>query len=237
MPPIPDDSRTAAATLEPLSATDAPTDWYDRSSLPGDFLVMIAGQTEEDYFRRAPDGQFCEFIDGIVYMPPRVKPEHQEDTNLLLVLISCYHSVRPLGYITTGPAALRLREGCWLEPDLFIVPEEQRAQVRAEEFGRPPVLLVVEVLSPSNKAHDLDRKAAEYRQAAVDEVWFIDRPCREVIIVRREGDDYITRHVSTGPVLAKSLNGFWFDAAWLWHEPPPNVLQCVNTILAGLPGA
>jgi hypothetical protein len=28
---------------------------YDRSSLTGDYLVMIAGQTEEDYFRYAPE--------------------------------------------------------------------------------------------------------------------------------------------------------------------------------------
>ena len=27
-----------------------------------------------------------------------------------------------------------------------------------------------------------------------------------------------------------------FDAAWLWAEPEPNLLDCMNSILAGPPG-
>ena len=233
MPPIPDDSRTAAATLEPLSATDAPTDWYDRSSLPGDFLVMIAGQTEEDYFRRAPDGQFCEFIDGIVYMPPRVHYVHQRDVQFLVFLVMSYHARRPIGCLATGPAALKLRDGCWVEPDLFLVPADQKGTLEVEGYGTPPVLLVVEVLSPSNRDHDLITKSALYREAQVDEVWFIDRPYHEVIVDRREGDTYTSERIKAGPVVARSLAGFWFDVAWLWREP--DVLECINTILAGPP--
>ena len=33
-------------------------------------MVMIADQTEEDYFRRCPKDKFCEFIDGIVFTFP-----------------------------------------------------------------------------------------------------------------------------------------------------------------------
>ena len=40
-------------------------DRYDRSSLVGDFMVMIDDQTEEEYLRRCPEGRFCEFIDGV----------------------------------------------------------------------------------------------------------------------------------------------------------------------------
>ena len=100
MPPDPVGSRTGLATLGELGpgpardVDDAP-DWYDRSSLAGDFMVMIAGQTEEDWLRRAPD-TFCEFIDGIVYMPPRVLPEHQEDVNFLPVSYSVF------SYASTG---------------------------------------------------------------------------------------------------------------------------------------
>lgn len=237
MPPDPVGSPSGLATLGELGPNPAQdvahaADWYDRSSLDGDFMVMIAGQTEEDWLRRAPD-TFCEFIDGIVYMPPRVLPEHQEDVNFLLFLIQYYHMHRPVGYIATGPLALKLREDCYLEPDLFLVPEEARAQVREETFGRPPVLLVVEVLSPSNRAYDLNTKAKLYREARVDEVWFVDRRDRVVIVERREGEDYVTERIASGPVVSRSLLGFWFDAGWLWAEP--SLADCVQLVLAGPP--
>lgn len=231
-PPAP-----VAAGDGPALAPDdpAPLDWYDRSSLPGDSMVMIAGQTEADWLRRAPDS-FCEFIDGIVYMPPRVRPEHQFDLNLLLFLIQHYHALRPVGCIVTGPLALRLRDDCYLEPDLFLVPAAVRPQLREEGFARPPVLLVVEVLSPSNRDHDLETKARLYREARVEEIWFVDRPNRLVIVERRENDGYAAEPVAAGPVRSRSLPGFWFDPAWLWAEPPPNLLGCVEAILAGPPG-
>jgi hypothetical protein len=35
-------------------------------------MVMISGQTSEDYDRRRPEDQFCEYLDGIIYFsPPR----------------------------------------------------------------------------------------------------------------------------------------------------------------------
>ena len=239
MPPNPVGIRPGSLTLvepqvESLRDEDSASDWYDRSSLEGDFMVMIAGQTEADWLRRAPD-TFCEFIDGIVYMPPRVRPMHQEDVHFLLFLIQFYHLHRSVGYIATGPVALKLREDCWLEPDLFLVPEGSRGQIREEGYGRPPVLLVVEVLSPSNRSHDLETKARLYREAQVEEIWFVDRPNRVVIVERRAAEGYTTERVEAGPVLSRSLPGFWFDAAWLWAEPAPNLLDCANIILAGPP--
>lgn len=212
---------------------------YDRSSLPDDCLVMIAGQAEADYLPMAPENQSCEFLDGVVYMPPRVEVVHQNDLNFLLALVSFHHAQHPIGFITTGPAALRLREGRWVEPDLFVLPEASGEQARAEGFGFPPALLAVEILSPSNRSHDLETKAAAYREALVDEVWYVDRSDRVEVVDRREGDEpgYKRESIAEGSVVARSLAGFWFDAAWLWQEPRPNLPGCLATILAGPPGA
>ena len=239
MPPNSVGIRPGSSTLvgpqvESVRHEEFASDWYDRSSLDGDFMVMIAGQTEADWLRRAPD-TFCEFIDGIVYMPPRVRYEHRDDVHFLLFLIQYYHLHRPIGCIATGPVALKLRKDCWLEPDLFLVPEGAREQIRDEGFGRPPVLLVVEVLSPSKRAYDLETKAKLYREAPVEEIWFVDRPNRVLIVERREAGGDTTERVEAGPVLSRSLPGFWFDAAWLWTEPTPNLLDCAKTILAGPP--
>ena len=237
MPPEPTGIRSLKAPDAGLFEEESRErpDWYDRSSLPGDFMVMIAGQTEDDYLRNAPDRQFCEFIDGIVYMPPRDHIVHQLNVQFLVALLSYYHAQRPVGLLATGPAAIKLRDGCWLEPDLFIVPEMARAQVKFDGFARPPVLLAVEVLSPSNRDHDLVTKAALYREARVDEVWFVDRPNRGVLVDRRDGDVYLSERVEAGPVISRALPGFWFDTGWLWAEPEPNLLDCIQQVLAGPP--
>ena len=236
MPPDPVGTRPSVAP-DFVSIVDdsVPPDWYDRSSLRGDFLVMIADQSEADFLRRAPEKQFCEFIDGVVFMPPRVHTTHQSDVNFLLFLITYYHAFRPVGLIYSGPAAIKLREGCWLEPDLFLMPENAQRQLLEDGFGRPPVLLVVEVLSPSNREYDLETKASLYREAKVDEIWFVDRTNRVVIVERREVGGYFNERFERGPVVSRSMPGFWFDAGWLWQIPEPNIVNCANLIMAGPP--
>ena len=76
---------------EPSTDPDDPTkDWYDRSSLVGDFMVMIPDQTEEDYLRRCPEGQTCEYIDGIVYTPSPVDAWHQFEVQFLTILVEMF---------------------------------------------------------------------------------------------------------------------------------------------------
>jgi len=242
MPPDPTGIRPSSPSVleldQPIVADDeGPPDWYDRSSLTGDFMVMIAGQTEADFLRRSPDHRFCEFIDGIVYMPPSVLPDHQFDLQFLYFLVAGFNARRPVGVILSGPSVLKLRDGCLLEPDLFVLPVGAREQTREDGFGRPPALLVVEVLSPSNRSYDLNQKAAPYREANVAEIWFVDHRDKVLIVERREDGGYVTERFETGPVVSRSLPGFWFDAAWLWAEPEPNLLDCLDLILAGPPAA
>src|SRR3954449_3850120 len=54
--------------------------WFDRSSITVDAMVTIEGVTEEDWWRYAPEGRICEYIDGVVYMPSPATDEHQDVT-------------------------------------------------------------------------------------------------------------------------------------------------------------
>ena len=229
------DTRESADPAVELAEMDEPTkDWYDRSSLRGDFMVMIDDQTEEEYFRRCPEGQFCEFIDGIVYMPSPVSLQHQFDAQFLMFLLAGFNAKRKLGHVLTGPAAVRLREGCNVEPDIFVVPFDPRRTFDGY-ICDPPILLVVEVLSKSDRSYDLKMKAAHYQEAGVEEIWFVDRRGQALIVHRRSGDGYETLKVEAGPFFSQSLPGFWFDVDWLWAKPEPDVLECLTAILAGPP--
>src|SRR5690606_12275382 len=133
----------------------------------------IEDQTEEDFYLYAPENRFCEFIDGVVYLPPPVTIRHQEILGFLLHLITGFSCERGFGTVMFGPAVLRVAPGRNLEPDIFVVPPGVRGLPPSGlAFGRAD--LVIEVLSPGNRAHDLRRKAAVYRDAGIPEIWYID---------------------------------------------------------------
>ena len=58
-----------------------------------------------------------------------------------------------------------------------------------EGDGEMPAL-VVEVLSPSNRSADVDRKVAQYLSAGVPRVWVVDPPARTVTVHRPDADPH-----------------------------------------------
>ncbi len=208
--------------------------WYDRSSLDVAAVVTIEDQTEEDFFRYAPENRFCEFIDGVVYMPSPVSIRHQELVFFLLSLLAGYRDERGGGTVMMGPAVLRVVPGRDLEPDIFVTPPGARPLPPGGlAFGQAD--LVIEVLSPSNRSHDLNRKRTVYQEAGIPEVWFVDDRDKVLIVDRREADSDHNERRSEGALASAALPGFWIDVAWLWDDPLPNRRRCLETILAGTP--
>lgn len=200
---------------------------YDRSSMDGDFVVMIPGQTTEDFEEFAPESRFCEYFEGVVYMPSPVSDQHQEWTGFLYQMLDSFRWARPglIKPVMTGPAVLRLDDEHKAEPDVFVRAAESRP-------GDPKALLVVEVLSPSNRAYDLAFKARFYRQAGIPEIWYIDGKRQLLVVDRRDGPDYTRVEYKTGRVAPASIPGFWIDAAWLWESSLPNPRECLEAVLA-----
>jgi Uma2 family endonuclease len=202
---------------------------YDRSSLTGDFMVMIADQTPEDFERYAPESRYCEYINGIVYMPSPVSDRHQEQVGFLFHLLDGFRCERGLGPVLMGPAVLRLSADWKPEPDISVCPGDGVGQ------PRPPALLVIEILSPSTRDHDLGLKLTIYRAAGIPEVWLCDEPHRTVIVERRVGEGYQREQRTEGRLDSTAIPGFWIDVAWLWAHPLPNARRCLEAILAGPP--
>ena len=220
---------------EPEDDPDDPTKvWYDRSSLDGDYMVMIPDQTLEDYLRRAPENKICEYIDGIVYMPSPASLWHQFDVFLLAFLLDGFTARRQVGHLQGGPASLRVADNQLLEPDLFVIPFGLQATFGGH-FVDPPVLLFVEVLSKSTRSVDLSRKAELYHRAEAIEVWFVDDRDQVLIVHRRTENGYEVERIESGAYLSRALPGFWLDVSWLWARPRPDVLTCLEAILAGPP--
>jgi len=203
---------------------------YDRTSLQGDFMVMIAGQTSEDFERHAPESQYCEYINGIVYMPSPVSDRHQDQVGFLFHLLDGFRCERDdIGAVRMGPAVLRLSDEWKPEPDIFVRPSDEG------DRHQPPALLVIEILSRSTRDHDLGLKLSIYRDAGIPEIWLFDERDRAVIVERHVGDGYQRLRVVQGHLHSTAIPGFWIDVAWLWDNPLPNPRRCLAMILAGPP--
>jgi Uma2 family endonuclease len=226
------------ATREHRSAPTAPAEAprpagavYDRSSLTGDFMVMLGGQTPEDFERYAPEMQYCEYFDGIVYMPSPVSDRHQDHVGFLFDLLNGFRCERGGGAVRMGPAVLRLSEDWKPEPDIFVHPPEGAGQ------PQPKALLVIEILSRSTRDHDLGLKLDAYRAAGIPEIWMCDERDRVVLVERRDGpgDGYRSERHTEGRLDSTAIPGFWIDVSWLWADPLPNPRRCLEAILAAPP--
>jgi Uma2 family endonuclease len=214
------------------AATARPESWrYSREGFDDEHLVVIPNQTPEDFERYAPEMQFCEFFDGVIYMPSPVADRHQELTGFLLHLFDFYHCTGRAGQVLTGPAVLRLSPQRKPEPDLFIRPTSAQA-AEGGAFPGTLAVLVVEVLSPSNRGYDLNFKGSFYRQAGISEVWYVDDRDRGLVVDRNPGDGYRTEYLTEGLVEPLGVPGFRLDVGWLWQDPLPNWVELVRDLLA-----
>src|SRR5205814_3015929 len=80
------------------------------------------------------------------------------------------------------------RRGSYYIPDLVVVPEAVM-RTTAKNLSPADVLLVAEVLSPSNRLKDLLLKRHDYAAAGIPQYWIVDRVDRTLtVLVLDEGE-------------------------------------------------
>ncbi|QDV32519.1 Uma2 family endonuclease [Tautonia plasticadhaerens] len=197
---------------DPLAMADQ-EQWYDRSSIRHDALVAIEDQTPEDFERLAPENAFCDYIDGVVYIPSPVSDRHQHLSGFFYHLLDGLSCERPIGEVLRGPAVLRVGERRKLEPDVFVRP------AGPPRPDQPPAMLVIEVHSRSTRDFDLGKKLTIYRDAGIPEIWLVDELGRDrsVIVERKVGEGYHREGDSEGRPSSTAIPGFWIEVSWLWE--------------------
>jgi Uma2 family endonuclease len=80
--------------------------------------------------------------------------------------------------------------------------------------------LVVEVISQSNRAHDLDTKRSEYAAAGIPEYWLIDPEEKQVRVLALRGSEYASvDEIGIGGIArSQVLAGFSIDVADLFAQ-------------------
>ncbi len=146
---------------------------------------MVATRITVDQFEATCGDERVELIDGVVIpMTPASDAPSSVTATVTAVLWHHVHS-RGLGRVYSAEAGFVLfpdRETV-LAPDTAFVRAERMPQGEARwHFPRLAPDLVVEVLSPSDRAADLAVKVSLYQEAGVPLIWVVD-PRAETVTV------------------------------------------------------
>jgi Uma2 family endonuclease len=196
------------------------------------FMLQVYGVTEEMFDELVDEDTKAELIDGVMIVHSPASMEHDNVGGFVRGLMGFHSDAKGLGVVLGPDSLIHLAPGRKCAPDVFFIRQAQVPAPLPKEFEGVPAL-VVEVLSPSNRRYDLRDKRQIYREAGVEEVWFIDSEVRQIIVDRRRAGNYTEEIVTAGRVSSAVLQGFWVNASWLWGQPLPNRFICLEEILHG----
>jgi Uma2 family endonuclease len=130
------------------------------------------------------EGRHLELLHGDVIDVPTATPRHQRIVNTFIVSLGVYFLREPRG-VTVPDSEFALGEDDRLCPDVAILVAERWASVNPDRTPIPVSPdIAVEVISPSERTTDSQRKVWTYLEAGVQEVWQVFPEVQRVLIFR-----------------------------------------------------
>jgi Uma2 family endonuclease len=141
--------------------------------------------TYEDLFSLPDDGRRYEIIEGTLYELPTPLMDHAITiSNLVLLLIPVHQSLG--GWMFLAPLDVFFAGADPVQPDIVFILPQSKVRLAQRGVEGPPDLLI-EVLSPVNRSHDLLTKRALYVHGGVREYWIVDPESRSVDVLTLDG--------------------------------------------------
>jgi Uma2 family endonuclease len=139
--------------------------------------------TYADWEGLPDDGNRYEVIDGVLYMTTAPSTFHQWITVAFMRYVGIPAIEQGLAYVMTAPIGV-LMPGCDpVQPDIVVVRKERAGIFRDRRIRGVPDL-IVEILSPSHAAYDVDIKLAAYARAGLQEYAIVD-PAERTLTLHR----------------------------------------------------
>jgi Uma2 family endonuclease len=132
-------------------------------------------RTLMEVYKMLPGGTLAELIDNVLYMSPSPVFSHQSVIKSLARRLFTHVEDGHKGLVFFAPYDVYLdEEKNAVQPDLIVVLQQNRHIIdpNGHIHGVPDMLM--EILSPGNKKHDLERKKDLYEHFGVREYWIID---------------------------------------------------------------
>lgn len=157
--------------------------------------------------------RFIELIDGELIEMPGPTFRHQMIVmNIAQALKNWADDAGAL--VAPGPVDVLVDDHNVPQPDL-VAYGPARVHLIEKRLQTAPPDLIVEVLSPSNRRHDLVRKRPLYERAGVPTLWFVDPETDEVRVDRLGPAGYGQPELATadGVLTVDELPGFALPVA------------------------
>ncbi|MER7461047.1 Uma2 family endonuclease [Micromonospora sp. NPDC126480] len=142
--------------------------------------------TVDDLQDLPEDGQDYEIFDGSLLVSPHADVRHGAIANRLRRVLD---RQAPPGLFVGQDIGVSARRSSYVVPDLFVARES------AVDRGGPAldpadVLLVVEVVSPSNAGRDLVLKRHEFAAAGIPRYWIVEPRKQSLTVLENVGGTY-----------------------------------------------
>jgi Uma2 family endonuclease len=201
------------------------TKWV--GSRPLTFAEFLENYGPEDH---------VELIDGVVAERNMVQLDHEKLLGWLDRVLGIYVEERSLGIVLGSRTAVEIHQFRGRLPDLLFVRQDRMEIVQQKAvYGAPD--LIIEVISPNDRASDVIALETDYRAIGVIEIVFMDQRKRRVRILRRQENQYVEETVATGTVTLQTLDGIGLETDWLFTEPRPSIRATVDALLGGTQAA
>ncbi|HMF30367.1 MAG TPA: Uma2 family endonuclease [Candidatus Lokiarchaeia archaeon] len=177
--------------------------------LPPNSMIIVKDATEEDYLSLANEDLKIEFDGACLYIHSPATKRRERVVYKLLQLFNQYFLDHPTeGEAIGSRFALKLPNRKRPEPDVVVVPFGEVGEDDSVFEGLPR--LIVEILSPSTRDHDLGPKLTWYQEARVPELWYIDLDAQSVKVwmLNPESEEYEAKTISAGEIESNILPQF-----------------------------
>ena len=125
-----------------------------------------------------------ELLDGELIVLPPVKLTHSKISKLVQHLLETVVDVSRV-WCETG---YQFARGC-LQPDVSVAWPDQAVE---NDWLQHAPMLAVEIVSPSNKAEEIERKVAANLEEGAAEVWVMYPTSRRMTVFRKGTWEYVT---------------------------------------------
>ncbi|MEQ8470151.1 MAG: Uma2 family endonuclease [Marinoscillum sp.] len=132
-------------------------------------------KTIMEIYKGLPEGTLAELINDQIYMSPSPLAKHQVLLNEINFSLKKFLDQNNLGTVLTAPLDVYLDETSnAVQPDIIVILENNMHILDENGHINGVPDLLVEVLSPGNRDHDLIIKRDLYEKFGVKEYWAVD---------------------------------------------------------------
>lgn len=170
-------------------------------------LIESPPRTIMEVYKILPEGTLAELIDGVIYMSPAPKFNHQKTLRTIARQLEDKILTENLGEVIMSPFDVYLDEELnAVQPDIVVVLNANDHIIDREGSIHGVPDLLVEILSKGNTKHDTVKKLELYERFGVKEYWIVDPKSNQAVVYQLVNGKYQKLPEANGKINSKLLD-------------------------------